>query len=97
MRSEELTAKRRKIKPWVLIVLALLAAVLLLLLGFRLRGWLQQGQDKGLTVLVNPWNGVSNSGFRPRPTALEGVQVDKSMKKALQRLLEGARSAGFTP
>lgn len=97
MQSEELTAKRRKIKPWVLIVLALLAAVLLLLLGFRLRGWLQQGQDKGLTVLVNPWNGAANSGFTPRPVELEGAQVDKRIRKPLQRLLQDARQEGLSP
>ncbi len=97
MRSEEATARRKKIKPWVLIVLAVLAALLLLLLGFRLRGWLQQGQEKGLIALVNPWNGVLNSGFTPRPVELEGVQVDKRMRKPLQRLLQEARQAGFSP
>ena len=95
MQSEEATAKRKKIKPWLPVTLAVLASVLLLLLGFRLRGWLQQGQDKGLSALVNPWNVVSNSGFKARPVAFEGVQVDKRLRKPLQRLMRDARQAGF--
>ena len=44
MRGEQLAAKRKTVKPWVKIVIAVLALALLVVLGLRLGGWLQQGQ-----------------------------------------------------
>ena len=97
MRSEHLAAKRRKIKPWILIVLGVIAVALLILLGFRLKGWRHQGQESRMTVLVNPWNAVENSGFSPKLTELDGLQIDKSVKKPLSELLGAARGAGLSP
>lgn len=97
MPSGHLAVKRRKIKPWILIVLGVLAVALLILLGFRLKGWRHQGQESRMTVLVNPWNGVENSGFTPSLSEQDGVQIDKSLKKPLNELLSAARQAGFSP
>ena len=97
MRGEQLAAKRKTVKPWVKIVIAVLALALLVVLGLRLGGWLQQGQEGRTVVLVNPWNAVDNCGFTPRPTEAEGVQVDRSVKKPLQELMSACRQAGFSP
>ena len=97
MQSEQRTAKRKRIKPLILTVVAILAAVLLIVFGFRLRSWLQQGQESHLTVLINPWNSVDNSGYTPHLTEIEGVQVDKSLRKSLQELLDACRQAGYAP
>ena len=97
MQNEQLAAKRKKLKPWILIVLALLAAALLILLGFRLKGWLQRGQDSRLTALVNPWNGIDNSGYLPKLTEVEGVRIDKSARRPLQEMLDASRQEGFSP
>lgn len=97
MHSEQLAAKRIRVKPWVKIVFGVLAAALVIALAIRLGGWSQHGQDNRLTALVNPWNGVDNSGFTPHPTELEGMQIDKNMKKPLETLLADCRGAGFTP
>ena len=40
---------------------------------------------------------MENSGFAPRLTDLDGLQVDKNVKKPLQELLAAARQAGFSP
>ena len=37
MQSEQLAAKRKKVKPWVKIVFAVLAVLLLIVLALRLR------------------------------------------------------------
>ena len=97
MQSEQRTAKRKKIKPWIFTGVAILAVLLLIVFGIRLRGWLQQGQDSHLTVLVNPWNNVDNSGYTPHLTEVEGVQVDKSLRKSLRDLLDASRQAGCAP
>jgi len=97
MHSEQLAAKRKKVKPWVKIALAVLALLLLVVLAVRLGGWSHQGQDSRLTVLVNPWNGVDNCGFTPRPTDFEGLQIDSNLKKPLEELLNAARQAGYSP
>lgn len=97
MQSEKLAAKRKKIKPWIFTGVAILAVLLLIVFGIRLRGWLQQGQDSHLTVLVNPWNNVDNSGYTPHLTEVEGVQVDKSLRKSLRDLLDASRQAGCAP
>lgn len=97
MQNEQLAAKRKKLKPWILIALALLAAALLILLGFRLKGWLQRGQDSRLTALVNPWNGIDNSGYLPKLTEVEGVRIDKSARRPLQEMLDASRQEGFSP
>ena len=97
MQSEQLAAKRKKVKPWVKIVFAVLAVLLLVVLALRLSTWRQSGQDSRMTVLVNPWNGVDNCGFTPHLSEFEGLQVDKNIKKPLEELFAAARQAGFTP
>ena len=97
MSSEQLAAKRIKIKPWVKIVFGVLAAALVIALAIRLGGWSHHGQDNRLTALVNPWNGVDNCGFAPHPTEFDGIQIDKNMKKPLETLLAECRRAGFAP
>ena len=93
MQNEQLAAKRKKLKPWILIVLALLAAALLILLGFRLKGWLQRGQDSRLTALVNPWNGIDNSGYLPkRRSSPRATAVGRSSRRSSTR-----RCAGCCP
>ena len=97
MSSEQLAAKRIRIKPWVKIAFGVLAAALVIALAIRLGGWSHHGQDNRLTALVNPWNAVDNCGFTPSPTEFEGLLIDKNMKKPLETLLAECRKAGFAP
>ena len=96
-RERHLAVKKKRLPPWLGIAAIVIVVLLLVIFGLRLRGWLQNGQDSHMTVLVNPWNGVENSGFAPRLTDLDGLQVDKNVKKPLQELLAAARQAGFSP
>ena len=97
MQSRHAAVKRKKVKPWVKIVFAVLAVLLLIILGLRLSGWRQTGQDSRMTVLVNPCNAVDNCGFTPNLAEHELQTVAKNMKKPLEELLAAARQAGFAP
>ena len=95
--ERHLAARKKQLPPWLGIAAAVIVLLLLVVFGLRLRGWLQHGEENRMTVLVNPWNGVDNSGYTPHLTEAEGVQVDKSMKTPLQALLAAARQAGYAP
>lgn len=88
------SAQRRPLKPWIKIAAAVLAVLLLALVGLRLRSWLEQRREARNVVLVNPWNDVDKSGFRPRLTKVEGVEVDTSCAAALERMMEDCRATG---
>lgn len=97
MQSEALSAKQKKLKSWIILITAVVAVLLLVLLGLRLRGWRQNGQDSRMTSLVNPWNGADNSGFTPHLSEFEEIRVDKSMTRDLGELLAACRQAGYAP
>ncbi len=77
---------------------ALLALALLVFVGLRLKGWQDQRQEARTLVLVNPWNYVDETGFRPRLTGLgEGLRMDRSCAAALKSMLADCRAAGHQP
>ena len=87
-------AQRKPLKPWVKIAAALLGVLLLVLVGLRLRNWMEQRAEARNVVLVNPWNDVDKSGFRPRLTEVEGVPVDKSCAGDLEKMMADCRATG---
>ena len=86
--------QKRALRPTVKIVIAVLALLVLILTGIRVYHWIAQRGDTRVIVLVNPWNGVDKSGFRPRLKTVEGVQVDKSCAGDLEKLLADCRASG---
>ena len=89
-------AQRGPLPPAVKIVAAVLALALLTVVGIRLLRWTQQREEARVLVLVNPWNDVDNSGFRPKLTSVEGIQVDKSCVKALEQMMGDCRASGVS-
>ena len=87
-------APRRRLRPSVKIVLGLLAVLLLVLAGIRVYRWSALRDETRVIVLVNPWNSVDNSGFRPRLKTVEDVQVDSSCAGALEQMLADCRATG---
>ena len=95
-KTERRTAPRREIKLSVKIALAALAVLLLVLAGFRVVHWTSQREEARVLVLVNPWNDVKASSFKPRPKTVEGIQVDRSCVSDLEEMLAECRAAGVT-
>ena len=87
----------RRLHPAVLVVILLVVLALGVLVFMRLRGWSGQRVEGQLTALVNPWNSVDASGYKPSLTSVEGVQVDQSCAQPLQNLLGACRAAGCSP
>ena len=87
-------AQRKPLKPWIKIAAAILGVLLLSLVGLRFRSWLAQRGEARNVVLVNPWNDVDKSGFRPNLTTVEGVEVDKSCASDLERMMADCRATG---
>lgn len=87
-------AQRKPLKPWVKYAAAALGVLLLVLVGLRLRSWMEQRGEARNIVLVNPWNDVDKSGFRPRLTEVEGVPVDKSCAGDLEKMMADCRATG---
>lgn len=84
--------------PLVKLLALVLAALLLVLVGIRLYAWTDQSREARVLVLVNTWNDVDKSGFSPQLRTVEdGLQVDNSCRKDLERMLEECREAGFHP
>ena len=87
-------SQRRPLKPRIKIAAAVLGVLLLALVGFRLRGWMEQRGEARNIVLVNPWNDMEKTGFRPRLKEVEGVQVDKSCAGELEKMMADCRATG---
>ena len=95
-KTESRAAPRREIKLSVKIALAAVALLLVVLAGFRVAHWASQRDDARVLVLVNPWNDVKASSFKPRLKTVEGVQVDRSCVSDLEQMLAECRAAGVT-
>ena len=96
--AETAAGTRMRVSPAAKIGVAAFVLLLLLLVGLRLYAWTSRGQESRMLVLVNPWNRVDDADFTPRLTRLpNGLQVDKGCYKALERMLEDCRAAGFQP
>ncbi len=87
-------APKKKLRPSVKIVVALLAVLLLVAAGIRVYRWVSLRGESRVLALVNPWNDVDSSDFTPRLKTVEGVQVDRSCVKELEKLLADCRASG---
>ena len=77
---------------------ALLALTLLVFVGLRLRGWQEQRQDSREVLLVNPWNYLDESRYRPRLIGVGGgMKLDRSCAAACKRMLADCEAAGHDP
>lgn len=90
-------AQTKRLGPKGKLLIGLISVILLTLLAFRLHSWTEQRGEARVVVLVNPWNDVDNTGFVPRLSTVEGVQVDRSCDKALKQMLNDCRGAGCVP
>lgn len=90
------TARRKPLKPIFKIMIAVVAVLLLTLVGIRLYGWMEQRGETRVIVLVNPWNDVENCGFTPSLKTVEGIQVDKSCAGELEQMLADCRASGVS-
>ena len=86
--------KRRKHRALYGIILA--AAALLFLVGFRLRSWQAQRQETREIVLVNPWNYMDDTEFKPHLAGIGGGQrLDRSCASKLKEMLADCAAAGY--
>ncbi len=86
--------KRRKHRALYGIILA--AAALLFLVGFRLRSWQAQRQETREIVLVNPWNYMDDTEFKPHLAGIGGGQrLDRSCASKLKEMLADCATAGY--
>ena len=90
----ERATQKRRLRPSVKIIAAVLVLLLLTVAGFRLHAWMEQRDEARVMVLVNPWNDVDKSGFVPKLKTVDGVQVDQSCAGELSRLLADCRESG---
>ncbi len=88
---------KKRVHPVVIVLILLLVLALVALVAMRLLGWKGQRVEGTLTALVNPWNTVDASGYRPTLTEVEGKQVDQSCALPLANMLGACRAAGNSP
>ena len=89
---------RTHIQPYLRTAVAAVLAILMLFAAIRIFAWNRLGQSRRELTLVNPWNPVSETGYRPRLTRIEnGLQADRSCADALKRMLQDCRTAGRDP
>lgn len=87
-------APKKRLRPSVKIVLGVLAVLLVVAAGFRVYHWGALRGETRTLVLVNPWNNVDNSDFKPRLKKVEDVQVDSSCAGPLEQMLADCRATG---
>ena len=99
VQREKNIVPRKKRRINVLKFLAgLLALALLVFVGTRLKGWQEQRQESRTVVLVNPWNYLDDTGYRPRLTSVgEGMKLDRSCASKLKSMLADCAAAGYDP
>lgn len=95
-KAKKSSAGKKRLRPSVKIILAVLAVLILVFAGIRIYRWNAQRGDSRVIVLVNPWNTVDNSDFTPSLQTVDGVQVDKSCAGELEKLLADCRAAGVS-
>ena len=95
-KTEQRAVPRREIKLSVKIALAAVVLLLVVLAGFRVGHWASQREDTRVLALVNPWNDVTASSFKPRLKTVEGFQVDRSCADDLEEMLTECRAAGVS-
>jgi len=78
----------------IVLSLALIAGVLMRMLGWR--GQHTEGR-LSTTALVNPWNSVEATGFTPNLVTVRGFTVDQSCAPSLEQMLSDCEAAGFHP
>ncbi|MBR1457004.1 MAG: M15 family metallopeptidase [Oscillospiraceae bacterium] len=77
---------------------ALLALALLVFVGTRLKGWQAQRQEKSAAVLVNRWNYLDDTDYKPHLTDIGGeMKLDRSCAAKLKMMLEDCAAAGYDP
>lgn len=80
------------------ILLTLLCAAVLTVLVVRVFNWTDKRQGTELLVLVNPWNEIDSSEFKPKLTDIgDGKQADVRCVEALEQMLSDCRAAGYSP
>ena len=99
MQTENRPAPRRKRHGSALKYLgALLAVALLVFVGARLKGWQEQRLESRTVVLVNPWNYMDDTGYKPHLTNVGGgMKLDRSCAAKLKSMLADCRAAGYEP
>ena len=95
-KSDSCAAPKREIKLSVKIALAAAVVVLVVLAAFRVAHWASQRDDARVLVLVNPWNELETSSFKPRLKTVEGVELDAACVGDLEEMLAACRAAGVT-
>lgn len=90
--------KNGRSKKHFVIAAALLCAMLLALLAFRVFSWTGRQQETTLLALVNPWNPVEFCGFTPKLTEIGGgLRADTRCAEALEQMLADCEAAGNKP
>ena len=87
-------------KRYVVLLLAAILLALLLIAGVMMRmlGWRgQHSQTQLTTALVNPWNSVDATGYKPNLVTVREIEVDQSCSAALEQLLADCEAAGCAP
>ncbi|MBQ9250744.1 MAG: M15 family metallopeptidase [Oscillospiraceae bacterium] len=99
MQAENRPAPRRKRRGSALKYLAaLLAVALLVFVGTRLKGWQEQRLESRTVVLVNPWNYLDDTGYKPHLANVgDGMKLDRSCAAKLKSMLADCRAAGYEP
>ena len=92
--TKKAPTQKKRMRPSVKIILAVLAVLLLLFAGIRVYLWNAQRGDSRVIVLVNPWNTMEYIDFKPNLQEVDGVQVDRSCAAELEKLLGDCRAAG---
>ena len=92
------SVRDRKKSSYFWIAVVVLLAALAVIAAIRIHTWNLQAKGRRLLTLANPWNPVSETGYRYRPAdSGEGVQADRACVEDLRRLLEDCRAAGCRP
>ena len=90
------TGARKRPRYAALYGILLIAAALLVMVGLRLRSWQGQRQETREIVLVNPWNNMDDTKFKPRLTGVgDGMRLDRSCAAKLKEMLADCSAAGF--
>ena len=99
IQKEQNSAPRKKRRGNVSRYLAaVLALVLLVFVGTRLKGWQEQRQESRTAVLINPWNYLDDTKYKARLVSVdEGMKLDRSCASKLKSMLTDCAAAGYDP
>ena len=100
MPSKENNTSSRRLngRPLILLVFLILLIIAVAFAAVRIVIWRGRGENARILTLVNPWNGLTESGYTVHLTdAEDGFQVDKACASALKTMLADCRAAGLEP